>query len=44
MNVGYIAELLEKRMPSYERAADVVVATDDRDIEDIAAEIWEHTK
>ena len=44
MNVGYIGELLEKRMPSYERAADIVVATDDRDVEEIAAEIWEKAK
>ena len=44
MNVGYIGELMEKRMPSYERAADVVVSTDDREVEDIAADIWEHAK
>jgi shikimate kinase len=44
MNVGYIGELLDKRKPSYERAADVIIATDDRDIEEIAEEIWEKTK
>ena len=44
MNVGYIGELLDKRMPSYERAADIVIATDDRDVEEIAADIWEKAK
>jgi 3-dehydroquinate dehydratase type I len=44
MNVGYIGELLDKRKPSYERAADIIIPTDDRDIEEIAKEIWEKTK
>ena len=38
-NVEYIAELLERRAPFYEAAADIVVATDDRDVKDIAGEI-----
>ncbi|MCR4605285.1 MAG: type I 3-dehydroquinate dehydratase [Eubacterium sp.] len=41
MNVGYIEQLMDKRRYAYERAADIVVATDDRDVEDIAKEIWE---
>ncbi len=41
MNVDYIRELLEKRMPFYERAADLCVATDNRMICDIAKEILE---
>lgn len=40
-DVGYIRELMEKRMPFYERAADIQVATDNRMICDIAKEILE---
>lgn len=39
MNVDYIREMLERRMPSYERAADLCVVTDNRMICDIAREI-----
>lgn len=39
MNVGYIRELMDKRMPLYERAATIKVATDRRMISDIAKEI-----
>lgn len=41
MNVDYIRELMERRMPFYERAADLRVATDNRMICDIAKEILE---
>ena len=39
MNVEYIAELMEKRRPMYEKAADLSVATDGRTKEEIADEI-----
>ena len=41
MNVGYIAELMERRQPAYENAADLAVNTDDREVEEIAKDIWE---
>ena len=41
MNVSYITEMLKKRMPYYERAANVKVATDQGLISDIAKEILE---
>ncbi len=41
MNVGYIAQLMEKRIDAYMSAADIVVDTDDRDVDEIAAEIWD---
>ena len=39
MNVDYIAGLMEKRRPMYEKAADIVVATDGKTKEEIADEI-----
>lgn len=39
MNVGYIEELMEKRRPKYEEAADVRVATDGKTAEEICEEI-----
>lgn len=39
MNVGYIEELMEKRRPKYEAAADVRVATDGKTSEEICEEI-----
>lgn len=39
MNVEYIAGLMEKRLPFYNKAADVIVATDERSPEEIAGEI-----
>lgn len=39
MNVPYIAGLMEKRRPFYEKAATVTVATDDRSVTEIAQEI-----
>ena len=39
MNEAYIAELMEKRRPFYEAAADVVVCTDGRQVDDICREI-----
>ena len=41
MNVGYIEELMEKRRPKYEAAADVKVATDGNTAEEICGEILE---
>ena len=39
MNVSYIEELLNKRRPKYEAAADVVVFTDGKSIQEICREI-----
>ena len=39
MNVGYIEELMEKRRPKYEAAADVTIATDGKTSEEICGEI-----
>lgn len=39
MNVDYIKELMEKRRSFYEKAATVIVATDGRTVQEIAAEI-----
>jgi shikimate kinase len=41
MNVPYIAELLEKRRPLYEGAADITIVTDGKDRTTIAQEIAE---
>lgn len=38
-NIDYIMELMEKRKEKYEAAADVIVATDNRMIQDICEEI-----
>lgn len=39
MNVAYISELMEKRLPAYLAAADVSVQTDGRSVEEICGEI-----
>lgn len=39
MNVEYISELMEKRRPKYEAAADILIATDDKTVEEICEEI-----
>ena len=39
MNVEYIQALMEKRRPYYEKAADFLVATDDKTAEEICEEI-----
>lgn len=39
MNLSYIEELMEKRRPKYEAAADVTVATDGKTAEEICTEI-----
>lgn len=39
MNVEYIAELMEKRRALYEAAADVKVATDNKNVDEICDEI-----
>lgn len=41
MNVDYIRQMMEKRRPYYEKAATVVVSTENRMIHDIAKEILE---
>ena len=38
-NVDYIAELMEKRREAYEAAADIVIATDGKSVDDICEEI-----
>ena len=38
-NTAFIGDLLEKRRPKYEAAADIAVATDHREIEEICDEI-----
>lgn len=39
MNVEYIAELMEKRRPKYEAAADLVISTDMKNVREICEEI-----
>ena len=39
MNVEYISGLMEQRSGRYEKVADIVVATDDREVSDIVDEI-----
>ncbi len=39
MNVEYISELMEKRRPRYEAAADLVVSTDMKNVREICEEI-----
>lgn len=41
MNVPYIAELLNRRLPKYLEAADITVAVDGKDAEQIIREILE---
>lgn len=41
MNVEFIESLMEKRAPDYHKAADLVVKTDDRSVEEIVGEIVE---
>lgn len=41
MNVSYIKDLMEKRRPKYEAAADVKVATDGKTAKEICGEILE---
>ena len=43
-NVSSIQEMLEKRLPCYEKAADIQVETDGRKVEDICKEIIEKVK
>lgn len=39
MNVEYISELMEKRRTRYEKAADIVIATDEKTVDEICNEI-----
>ena len=44
MNVEYISGLMEKRRERYEMAADIMVATDGKSVEEICKEILEKVK
>ena len=44
MNVEYIGNLLEKRKARYEMAADIVIATDGKNVDEICKEILEAIK
>lgn len=39
MEVGYISDLMEKRREKYEKAADIIVTTDGKDIDTVCREI-----
>lgn len=39
-NIEFINDMLEKRRPKYERAADIVIHTDDKQVADICNEIF----
>ncbi len=41
MNVEYIAQLMEKRRETYQKAADITIATDHKDVAAICAELVE---
>ena len=43
MNLEYISALMEERRPKYEAAADIQVSTDNRSLEEIAAEVKQRT-
>ena len=43
-NVEYIKELLEKRIPYYTKAADIIVQTDNKSIKEICKEILEYRR
>lgn len=43
-NIEYIKELLEKRYPQYEIAADLVIKTDKKEVKDICKEILEYRR
>ena len=38
-NVAYISEMMEKRRPKYEGAADIIIHTDGKQVEEICTEI-----
>lgn len=40
-NIEFINDMMDKRRPKYERAADVVIETDEKRVEDICKEIFE---
>lgn len=40
-NLAFINDMLEKRRPKYERAADIVIQTDGKQVSDICKEIFE---
>lgn len=44
MNEAFIQELLNKRLPLYEKAADYVIKTDDKEIKEICKEILEYRR
>lgn len=43
-NISSVQKMLEKRIPCYEKAADILVETDGRTVEDICKEIIEKVK
>lgn len=43
-NVEYISELMEMRWPKYEKAADVIIETDHKSVEEICIEIMNKNK
>ena len=42
MNVEFIGELMEKRRPFYEKAAELIIPTDEMTAEEAARQILEH--
>ena len=44
MNEAFIQELLNKRLPLYEKAADYIIKTDDKEIKEICKEILEYRR
>ena len=44
MNVEYITQLMEKRLPRYEHAADIVIDVNDKEKSDIVVEILQRGK
>lgn len=43
-NISFISDMLEKRRPIYEHAADVIIQTDGKRVADICNEIFEQTE
>ena len=44
MNVKFISDLMEKRRPYYEAAAEIQISTDQKNVSQICAEIVEKLK
>ena len=41
MNVEYIAELMEKRLPLYEAAADIIICVDGKNKQEVVEELMQ---